>query len=166
MKVDTRIARIIWRGLRVVSFALETLGSGPGLEQRAIDGKMFVREQALGIRLLEHRVEKALRDLAHQQTLAILGEDGHVPDPIVEVEPDKPAKQEVVVELLHQQPLAAHRVQYLQEQRAQQLLRRNRRPPITGVDRVEAPRRVLERGLHHYPAGAQRLIFRYSLLCR
>src|ERR1019366_2162777 len=86
-------------------------------DQRAVDGKMLVREQALGTRLIDHRVEKALRYLAHQQTLAVLGEDGHVPYRIVDVEPHKPAKQEVVIELLHQKPLAAHRVEHLQEQR-------------------------------------------------
>ena len=61
MKVHARIAGILGRGLLVVSFALETLVSGPGLDQGAVDGKMLVREQALGFRLLEHRVEKALR---------------------------------------------------------------------------------------------------------
>jgi hypothetical protein len=64
----------------------------------------------LGIRLIEHRGEKALRHLGHQQTLAVLGEDGHVPYRVVDVEPHKPAKQEVIIELLHQKPLAAHRI--------------------------------------------------------
>jgi hypothetical protein len=64
MKVHARVAWIIGRSLLVSSFALETLVSGPGLDQRAIDGEMLVREQALGVRLIEHRVEKALRNLA------------------------------------------------------------------------------------------------------
>jgi hypothetical protein len=80
----------------------------------------------LGIRLIEHRGEKALRHLGHQQTLAVLGEDGHVPYRVVDVEPHKPAKQEVIIELLHQKPLAAHRNKHLQEQRTQQLFRRSR----------------------------------------
>src|ERR1700730_16494326 len=122
MKIHARVTGIVGRGLLVVSFALETLMSSPGLDQRAVDGKMLVREEALDTRLSEHRVEKALRYLGHQQTLAVLGEDGHVPHRIVDVEPHKPAKQEVVIELLHQKPLAAQRVKYLQEQRAQKLL--------------------------------------------
>src|SRR5260221_12856593 len=80
--------------------------------------------------------------------------------------PHKPAKQEVVIELLHQKPLAAHRVQHLQQQRAQQLLRRNRRPPAAGGDRVEAPRRLLKRRIHHYSHGSQRKILGYSPLRR
>src|SRR6267378_360936 len=166
MKVDARVAGIVGRGWLVVPFALETLMSGPGLDQRAVDRKMLVREQSLGARLLDYRVEKALCYLAHQQALPILREDRHVPDRIVDVEPHKPAKQEVVIELLHQQPLAAHRVQHLQQQRAQKLLRRNRRPPAAGVDRVEAPRRLLEGRIYHYSDGSQRMILWYSPLRR
>ena len=37
----------------------------------------------------------------------------------------EPPEQQVVIELFHQQPLASHRVQHLQQQRPQQLLRRD-----------------------------------------
>src|SRR5260370_24034094 len=111
-------------------------------------------------------LKKSLRDLAHQQALPVLREDRYVPDRIVDVEPHKPAKQEVIIELLHQKPLAAHRVQHLQQQRAQKLLRRNRRPPAAGVDRVEAPRRLLKGRVHHYSDGSQRVILGYSPLRR
>src|SRR5208337_1085316 len=166
MEVYARVTGIIGRDLLVLSFALETLVSGPGLDQRAVDRKMLIREEASGARLLEHRVEKALRYLAHQQTLAVLGEDGHVPYRVVDVEPHKPTKQEIVIELLHQKSLAAHRVEHLQEQRAQQLFRRDRRPPAARVHRVEAPRRLLKGGVHHYPDRSQRMILGYSPLRR
>ena len=42
--------------------------------------------------------------------------------------PHKPAEQQVVVELLHQQGLAPNGIQNLQQQGPQQPLRRNRRP--------------------------------------
>jgi hypothetical protein len=45
--------------------------------------------------------------------------------------------QQVVANLLHQLPLAAHREEHLKEHRSQQLLRRNGRSPAIGVDRVE-----------------------------
>src|SRR5258708_7574286 len=67
MKVHAWVARIVGRDWLVIPFALETLVSGPGLDQRAVDRKMFVRKQSLGTRLLDYRVEKALRYLAHQQ---------------------------------------------------------------------------------------------------
>jgi hypothetical protein len=115
MKVHARVAWIIGRGLLVAPFALETLMSGPRFDQRAVDGEMLVREQALGARLLGYRVEKALCYLAHQQALPVLREDRYVPYRLVDVEPHKPTKQEVVIELLHQKSLAPHRVQHLQE---------------------------------------------------
>src|ERR1035438_5458193 len=43
-----------------------------------------------------------------------------------------------IVELFHQQPFAAHRVQCLQQERSQQLLRRDRRPPGFRVQLVES----------------------------
>jgi hypothetical protein len=50
------------------------------------------------------------RDVAIEQAIAILGERGWRPHGIVPIEADKPAKQQVVFELIHQHPLAAHRI--------------------------------------------------------
>jgi hypothetical protein len=44
--------------------------------------------------------------------------------------PKEPAEQQVVIELLHQLALRAHRVEGLEQQRPQQLLRRNEGRPI------------------------------------
>jgi hypothetical protein len=49
-----------------------------------------------------------------------------VPDRIVDAEPHEPAEQEVEVEPLHQLTFQADRVEGLQQQRAQQLLGRDR----------------------------------------
>ncbi len=46
---------------------------------------------------------------------------------VVHLQSDEPTKWQVVVQLLHQHPLAADAAEVLQEQRAQQTLRRNRR---------------------------------------
>ena len=62
--------------------------------------------------------------------IAILREHRHVPDSIVHLEPHEPTEQQVVLELLHQHPLAANRVEHLKQQGPQQLLRRHRRPPV------------------------------------
>ena len=55
MKVHARVAGIVGRGVLIIPFALETLVSGPGLDQRAVDREMLVGEQSLGTRLLDHR---------------------------------------------------------------------------------------------------------------
>ena len=53
-----------------------------------------------------------------QQAVAILGEGGRVP--LRRVQTDKPAEQQVVIHLFHQQALAADRIQHLQQLRPQQ----------------------------------------------
>src|SRR4029077_8949323 len=55
----------------------------------------------------------------------------------IQRQPDKPPKQQIVAELLHQLPLRTHRVERLQQQRAKQFLRRNRRPSELGVQLLE-----------------------------
>src|SRR5881409_949237 len=63
---------------------------------------MLVREQAPLARLGHDTVEECARDLPREQPLPILGEDGRVPDRIVHLQADEPAKEQVVVELLQQ----------------------------------------------------------------
>jgi hypothetical protein len=63
--------------------------------------------------------EKLLRQILVQQPVAILAEHRVIPHRVVDLQTDKPAEQQVVVELFHQQPLAAHRIKHLQQQRPQ-----------------------------------------------
>jgi hypothetical protein len=75
--------------------------------------------------MIEHGGEEFRRDLAAEPPVAVLGEHGDVPHRIVDAEADEPAEQQIVVELLHQLPLGPHRIERLQQQRPQQLLRRD-----------------------------------------
>ena len=129
--------------------SLEALVPGPRLDQRAAHGEMLVREQVRLARLGQH-------------PLAVLREHAVVPDRIVHLQPPEPAQEQVVVELLHQQPLAADRVQHLQQQRAQQLLRRDRRPAGRRVQRGEAWRQLRQDHVHHLPHRPQRMVLRHS----
>src|SRR6185437_3876056 len=52
---------------------------------------------------------------------------------------NEPAKQQIVIYLLHQLPLRPDAVQRLNEECAQQLLRRNRRPSIGRIELAETP---------------------------
>jgi hypothetical protein len=61
-----------------------------------------------------------------------------VPHRIVRAEPDEPAKEQVVVDLLDQQPLRTDGVKHLQQQGPQNILRRNREPPRGRVLLVES----------------------------
>jgi hypothetical protein len=138
--------------------ALETFETGPGLEQRAVHREVFVREQAGLSRLAAHGVKKRAGDIAGEQALAILAEGGVRPDRLIHTEADKPSIQHAVVDLFHQQPLAAHRVERLEQQRAQQLLGWNRRPAHVRVHLGKARRQLGEHAVGHRPNGPEWMI--------
>jgi len=98
---------------------------------------LFAREQPPLLRQRHHTFQERGGDLAVQQPLAVLGEHGRVPHQLVHVQANEPAEEQVVVELLQQLPLAADRIQDL-EQLGPQLLRRDRRPAGPGVQPLEA----------------------------
>jgi hypothetical protein len=127
---------------------------------------MLVRGQTLGLRLLHHSRQKLFRHVGLQQAVAVLGEHGRVPYLVIRVQPHKPAEQQVVIHLFHQQSLAADRVQHLQQLRPQQLLRRNRRTAHASVHRIEVPRQLSKYFVHHRSDGAQRMILPHPLLRR
>lgn len=52
-----------------------------------------------------------------EQAIAVLGEDRWHPHGIVRREPDKPAVEQIVIQLLHELPLAANGVEDLQQAR-------------------------------------------------
>jgi len=98
---------------------------------------VLIREQVPLAGLLEYGLEEGFGNVPIEQSLAVLGEHGHIPDGVIHVQAYEPAEQQVVVELFHQHPFAAHRVQRLQQKRSQQLFRRNRWPSGLGVQAVE-----------------------------
>jgi hypothetical protein len=57
--------------------------------------------------LVDHGIEEGTGDVRLEQALAILAERRRRPDRLVETQPDEPPKQEAVVDLFNQQPLAA-----------------------------------------------------------
>ena len=91
----------------------------PGFQQGAVDREMIARQQGFDPGLGQHRGEKLPGHLALQQPVAILGEGGGIPHRILDAKPDKPAKQQVVVEPVNQLPLRADRIERLQQQSAQ-----------------------------------------------
>jgi hypothetical protein len=78
---------------------------------------VLVREQTPLTCLLEHGLEEGFGNVPTEQPLAVLGEHGHIPNGVVHVQAHEPAEQQIVVELFHQMPFAADRVQRLQQER-------------------------------------------------
>jgi len=153
-KVYRGIARIVGRSRRLLVLCLKTLRPRPRLQQRAVHRETLVRGQALGSRLPHDMHQKLLGHVGFQQAIAVLGEHRRVLHLVVQVQSDKPTEQHAVVDLFHQQPLAANRIQHLQQLRSQQLLGRNRQTPRAGVHRIKPARQLLEHFIHHGPEGA------------
>lgn len=77
------------------------------LDQRAIDREVIVGQEALDLGVTQHRFEQLGGNVGIEQPVAVLGERRMIPHGIIDTEPDEPAEQQVIVDLLHQLP---HRV--------------------------------------------------------
>jgi hypothetical protein len=60
--------------------------------------------------------EKGRGQVRTEKSVPILGKNGMVPDLVIHGQAHEPAKQEIVIQLLHQQPFTADGVLRLQEQ--------------------------------------------------
>jgi hypothetical protein len=99
VEVSARVATTVgW--LILIILRAEALQAGPGLDQGAVDREVLAAQQGLDLRVAQEGGEEARCHLAREQPVAVGREDGRVPDRIVDPEPDKPAIQKVVVELL------------------------------------------------------------------
>ncbi len=93
-----------------------------------------------------------------QQPVAVLSEGRGVPHWVLDPEPDKPAKQQVVINPLDQLPFRADRVERLQQQRAHQPLRRDRLPAERRIELGELAGQRFERGIGNLANHPQRVI--------
>jgi hypothetical protein len=123
----------------------KALHACPGFDQRAIDREMLRREQRCALRIGQQGRQKTAGDVAFQQPVAILGEHRHVPDRRIHGQADEPAEQHVVGDLLHQLALGPHGEGGLQQQRTQQLLRRDRGPAVGRIECRKITRQAVQR---------------------
>ena len=158
LEIHGRILGIIGRPARTTPLRFEALVTRPRLEERPIDREMLVGEQPVGLDGGQHFGEERVGDVAIEQPVAIFRKRRRVPHRIVETQPDEPPIENVVIELLHQEPLAADAVQHLQQQGAQQLLWRNRGPTRRRVQPIEARRQSLQRRIRHSANRPQRMV--------
>ena len=154
------------RALAIVGAVLgaKTLLRGPGLNQRAVHGEVLVTHKLL--RPQVNLREEALRDIARQKAVAVLGKHRVVPHRIVHAQADKPTKQQVIVDLLDQQPLRANGIKYLQQQGPQNVLRRNRRPARVRIQHIELRAQRTQHRVRKLANRTQRMVHRNPLLQR
>jgi hypothetical protein len=105
----------------------ETFLRGPGFDQRAVNAKMLIGHQTIAFRDRHHPAEKLPCQGFGQQAVTVLRKRRVIPDGLVHVQANKPPEQQVEVQLLHELPFAAHGIEYLQQARPQQPLRRDGR---------------------------------------
>jgi len=104
--------------------------------------------------------------IAVLQPFPVLGEGGRVPDWIVRRQSNEPAIQKIVVQLLHQLAFRADAVEHLQQQGAQQLLRRDRRTSLAGVEPPKAAVQITQNIPDKFPDLPQRMVRWHTLIRR
>src|SRR6266487_2112257 len=144
----------------------KALVRGPRLDQRSVHRKMLVRQQRLDLRMVQKLGHEFGKHLAVLQSLAVLREGGRVPDRVVGRKPHKPPVQEIVVQLLHQLAFRPDAVEHLEQQRAQQLFRRNRGTAFARVELPQATVQFAQYIAHKLPDLPQRMVRRHPRLGR
>ena len=94
---------------------LEALERSPRLNQRAIDRKMLIRQQRLHARMIQQGLHEPLEHIAILQPLPVLGECGGNPNRRIRRQADKPAKQQIIIQLLHQLAFRPQAVKRLEQ---------------------------------------------------
>jgi hypothetical protein len=127
VRIDRRFVAILW---------LEAFHRRPGFDQRTVDREVVRAEQPL-----DPRPEPP--STAWRQCRLPAADRGSwkrsvIPRRVVDADADKPAKQKIELQPLHQLPLRADRIERLQQHRWQQLLRRDRRPAHPPKNRPRA----------------------------
>ena len=100
VEVHGRVIWIIRSPARFLTLALEALKRGSGFDQRAIDREVLVREQSECLRLRDKLPKEFAGDLVRQQSVAIGSEARMIEARLVQLQVQKPAEQQIVVELL------------------------------------------------------------------
>ena len=94
---------------------------------------MLIRQQLSDLRKVQNGGHELARNIAIEEPVSVLAEYGCIPHRIVRPEADEPSEQQIVIKLLHQLSFGPYRIEGLQQQRAQQTLRRNRGPAVPGI---------------------------------
>ena len=98
-----------------------------------------------------------------EQAITILRETAVIPDLVIHVVANKPAIDQVVVNVLDQLSLGTNRVQGLNQAGAQQALRWNRGVSRLRVQCFEVSMQRRQKAIHKYPQFAQRVRHRNPL---
>src|SRR3974390_216686 len=127
---------------------------------------MIVAHQPSLSGLFHHRRKEQPPHLVLHQPLAVLAENRGIEAFFNQLHVQKPAKQQIVTQLLAKLPLASHRVKGDQQQRLQYLLRGHRRPSHLRIHPVKNLRQFHKLSIRHCFDFSQRMIGRNAPLYR
>jgi hypothetical protein len=139
---------------------------------------MLIAEQRLDLRCRHQLLQELPHHLVIEEPLTVLvpparsacgrckGECGGMPDRIIRAQTHKPAKQQVVMELLEQKPLGPNPVERLQQRGQQELLGWYRGPAFCPVQRGEGGVQSIKSLIRQLPDPPQRMTGRDPLLDR
>src|SRR5450759_4452133 len=127
---------------------------------------MLVRQQRFYLRMVQKLAHELRKHLAVLQPVTVLREGGGVPNRIVGRKPHEPAVQKIVVQLFHELSFRPDAVEHLQQQSAQQLLRRDRGTSFARVKLPQATVQLAEYLTDKLPDFPQRMAHRHPCLRR
>src|SRR5215469_13441585 len=123
---------------------------------------MLIRQQRLYLGVVQQLGHELVEHIATLQPLAVLGKRRGVPDEIVRCQTNEPAIQQIVFQLLHQLTFRADAIEDLKQQRAQQLLGRDRRATFARIEPPEARAQLGQDVAHKLPDTSQRMPLGYA----
>src|SRR5436853_4307475 len=85
----------------------EALEAGRGFDQRAVNSEVFVAQQPQLSRLKHHRIKELAGDVVLEQPLTVLGKDGRIEAGFHQAHIQKPAIEQVEIELFTEGALTA-----------------------------------------------------------
>src|SRR5665811_232793 len=145
-------------------FGSEALQGGGRLDQGAVHAEVLPGEELLRLCLLPDLLKEDAGHFGGQDTVPALGEARRVPGSLREPQPHERAEEQVVFQVFAELALRGDAVEGLQDQGAQETLRRDGDPTFLGIEGV-GQRAHLPQGLIHEAAdGAQGVIGRYAVL--
>ena len=166
VEVHTRVARIPVGGILRTGLGLETLQAGPGVDERTIDGKVFVTDPPVFLGQTDDASEEQFGGLMAKEPLLVFGESGVVPDGVRQVQIQEPAKQEIIFQGLDEEILGADGIQGLEHLGFEQPFGRDRGPTGLGVHLFEQWREIAQHLVHQMFDPAQRMILGHAALWR
>jgi len=154
----------VLRGLTITAF--EALERRPRVDERSVDGEMIRGQESFPAGQAHHFIEEAPSNVGDHQALAQAAEVRLVQTRALKIHVEKPAKENVVVELFAKQPIRANRIQRDEQLPFEQAFGRNRRPTCARIQRIEIGRNGTQGPVGQFLHAPQRMVRRHARLGR